>query len=255
MFPHYVHLAIVFLVWFYVILLVIAPIFLRIRFRYHAKIDPRVVALEELPEPARSYIEPRVTELIPWNFDLVSYVNLSAHSPSLGASLALLSNRHTAEWADVTFLPSGPKRNGYVEFTTRCSDQMQIDTNSSAAASVLFPVPQHRVFRFPQVRDVFTLYRLHRMLAMEITHGALPVIPPQGQEIAELQRRLNRYGGWQQERGYMVLDGGGEQYRLTWKGAILGAWRSIWPWSALDRWRQRARSRAALNRLGKATGG
>ena len=163
--------------------------------------------------------------------------------------MALLSNPHTAEWADVTFITSGAKQYGYTEFVTRCSDQLQIDTNTSPAAPILFAVPEHNVFRFPQVREVFTLYRIHRMLVTEITHGALPVIPQAGGEIAELKRRLERYGAWQQEHGYMKLHWRKEDYRLTWKGAILGAWRSIWPIPTLRRWRERAKSRAILKRL------
>ena len=81
---------------------------------------------------------------------------------------------------------------------------MQIDTNTDLHRSLFFPLPQHHVFRLPQVQDVYTLYRVHRMLVTEITHGALPVLPPPGQEIAELKRRLDRYGPWQQEHGYHV---------------------------------------------------
>ena len=99
---------------------------------------------------------------------------------------------------------------GYMEFITRCSEEMQIDTNTNSTASVLFPLPQYHVFRFPQIQDVYTLYRVHRMLVTEITHGALPVLPPPGQEVAELKRRLERYGPWQQKHGYMYL---GEKWR------------------------------------------
>lgn len=249
---HLIHAAILFVFWFYVILFLISPVILRIQFRYSAKVDPRAVSLEELPEAARAFIEPRVAEFAPWNFDLIMYVSLWNVTPSTGAFMALLSNPHTSEWADVTFVMSPLKSSGYIEFITRCSEQMQIDTNTNATAPILFPLPQHHVFRFPQVRDVFMLYRIHRMLVTEITHGLLPALPPAGEEIAELKRRLDRYGPWQAERGYMYLGTDGENYRLTWKGAILGAWRSIWPISAFRRWRQRAKNQAVLNRLGVA---
>jgi hypothetical protein len=57
--------------------------------------------------------------------------------------------------------------------------------------------------------------------------GSSPELPPKGREIAELKRRLERYGARQQERGYMYLDYTGDYYRLRWKGAILGAWRNL----------------------------
>ncbi len=246
---HLLHVTLLFIFWFYAILAVLTPIVLRVQFRYNAKVDPRTVSLDEIPEAARTFIEPRVAEFAPWNFDLVAYVGLWNVTPSTGAYMALLSNPHTSEWADVTFVLSPVKKTGYIEFITRCSEQMRIDTNTNSTAPILFPLPQHHVFRFPQIRDVFTLYRIHRMLVTEIAHGALPVLPPRGQEIAEFKRRLDRYGPWQAERGYMYLDASGENYRLTWKGAILGAWRSIWPISVFRNWRLRGKNQAILNRL------
>jgi hypothetical protein len=250
---HFVHVLLVYVFWFYIVLFLLAPIVLRTRFRLKAKVEPAAMPSSQMPELARAYIEARVADFANWNFEPVAYVNLGNVTPSAGAYMALLSNAHTSEWADATFVISPAKKFGYIEFITRCSEQMQIDTNTSPGAPVFFPVPQHHIFRLPQVRDVFTLYRVHRMLVTEITHGALPVIPPAGEEVAELKRRVNRYGPWQQEHGYMVLDASGENYRLTWKGAILGAWRSIWPISVLRAWRQRVSNQAILNRLGAAT--
>jgi hypothetical protein len=249
---HQANFALLFVFWFYVILFVISPIVVRIQFCFRAKIDPRAIPLDEMPEPARAYIEPRVAEFAPWNFDLVACLSLNDVTPSAAAYVALLSNVHTAEWADVTFVRSSIKKSGYIEFVTRCSEQLQIDTNTSATAPIFFSVPRHHIFRFPQVPDVFTLYRIHRMLVTEITHGALPVIPPAGGEVAEFKRRLERHGSWQQEHGYMYLDASGENYRLTWKGAILATWRSIWPISTWRRWRQRRENRTILDRIGPA---
>jgi len=50
----------------------------------------------------------------------------------------------------------------------------------------------------------------------------------------------------------MYLDGAGEYFRLTWKGAILGAWRSIWPVSLVRRWWMRSRSEDQLRSMGVA---
>jgi hypothetical protein len=248
-----IHAAVRFLLWFYGILLILGPIVLRIQFRYRAKVDPRVVPLGELPATVREFMEPRVASLAPWNFELVAYLSFGSLATGTEAFMALLSNSHTAEWADVSFVVTKTKSAGYVEFITRCSEEMQIDTNTNSAAPVLFPLPHYHVFRFPQVQDVFTLYRVHRMLVTQITHGALPVLPPAGQEVAELKRRLERYGPWQEKHGYMYLDASGENYRLTWKGAILAAWRAVWPVPLFRGWRMRAENQGVLDRIGAAT--
>ena len=52
--------ALLFILLFYGIVLVFAPIVLRIQFRYRAKVDPRVVPFEELPAEVREFLEPRV---------------------------------------------------------------------------------------------------------------------------------------------------------------------------------------------------
>jgi hypothetical protein len=249
----FIHAALRFILWFYGILLIVGPIALRMQFRHRAKVDPRVVPIEELPAAVREFMEPRVASLAPWNFDLIASLSLGSIAARTEAFMALLSNPHTGEWADVSFVVSKTKSAGYVEFVTRCSEEMQIDTNTNSTAPVLFPLPQHRIFRFPKVQDVFTLYRIHRMLVTQITHGALPVLPPPGQEVAELKRRLDRYGPWQQEHGYMYLDAAGENYRLTWRGAILAAWRGVWPVPLFRGWRMRVENRAVLNRIGAAT--
>jgi hypothetical protein len=164
--------------------------------------------------------------------------------------MALLSNSRTLEWADVSVAKSSKQMKGYTEFITRCSDDAQVDTNTSSTAPVLFPWPSYHVFRFPQIKDAFTLYRVHRMLVQQSTGGSRPELPAKGQELAELKRRLERYGARQQERGYMYLEPAGQYYRLTWKGAILGAWRSIWPISLLRSLWMENQSQSKLRSMG-----
>jgi len=247
---HFVHVLLITIFWFYIFLFLLAPIALKMRFRLRAKIKVSAIQVKDLPEAARAYLEGRVAEFGKWNFELVSYVNLGNVTPPVGAYMALLSNSFTAEWADATFIVSPVRRYGYFEFITRCSEQLQIDTNTAPSVPVFFSVPEHPTFRFPQIDDVFKLYRIHRMLVTEIARGALPLLPSTGEELAELERRLERYGAWQQKHGFMSLDAAGENYRLTWKGAILGAWRSIWPISMFRAWRRWMENRAILNRVG-----
>jgi len=50
----------------------------------------------------------------------------------------------------------------------------------------------------------------------------------------------------------MYLDAAGEFYRLTWKGAALGAWRSIWPISAIRNFMMETKSQSVLRSQGVA---
>src|ERR1700739_3588793 len=236
----------------YGVVFVLGPIVRRGAFRYKSKVNPQAVAVETLPQDVREFMTKRLPGITALGFEPVGYVNLGSMAPNTQSYMALLSNSKTAEWADVSVVKAPTKMRGYTEFITRCSDDSQVDTNTNSTAPVLFPSPSYHVFRFPQIKDAFTLYRAHRMLVQEKIGGSRPELPPQGQELSELKRRLERYGPRQQERGYMYLDADGQTYRLTWKGAILGAWRSIWPISVVRGWWMQNRSEVRLKSLGVA---
>jgi len=100
-----------------------------------------------------------------------AYVNVGSMTTNTGSFMALFSNR--GPWnGDVSVVKSATKMAGYIEFITRCSNDAQVDTNTNSIAPVLFPSPSYHVFRFPQVRDAFTLYRAHRMLVQQNTGGS-----------------------------------------------------------------------------------
>jgi hypothetical protein len=237
---------------FYGAMILLGPLLLRAQFRFKAKLNPQLVPVESLPPDVQQFMAPRAQSIAALGFDPIGYVNLGSMTTNTGSFMALFSNPRTLEWADVSVVKSAKRMAGYIEFITRCSNDAQVDTNTNSSAPVLFPWPSYHVFRFPQVQDAFTLYRAHRMLVQQNTGGSKPELPPLGQELAELKRRLERYGPRQQERGYMYLDAAGEYFRLTWKGAILGAWRSIWPISLVRRWLMRSRSEVQLRSMGVA---
>jgi hypothetical protein len=236
----------------YGVLFVLGPIVLRATFKFKAKLNPQLVPKESLPSEVQQFMAPRVAAITAQGFEPVGYVNLGTLAGATQSFMALFSNSRTLEWADVSVAKSPKQMKGYIEFITRCSNDSQVDTNTNATAPVLFPWPSYHIFRFPQIKDAFTLYRVHRMLVQQNLGGSKPELPPKGQELAELKRRLERYGPRQQERGYMYLDGTGEYFRLTWKGAALGAWRSIWPISMVRNLLMEGKSQTQLRSLGVA---
>ena len=238
--------------WVYGAMIILGPIILRQQFKYAAKVNPQLVPFESLPTEVRNFMAPRVPGIKALGFEPVGYINVGGMASRTKSFMALFSNAKTLEWADVSVVTSANVVRGYIEFITRCTEDVQVDTNTNATAPVLFPSPNYHVFRFPQIKDAFVLYRAHCMLVQEKTRGARPQLPSPGQEVAELKRRLERYGPRQQEQGYMVLDDLGQFYRLTWKGAVLGAWRSIWPISLVRRWRMQVEGESRLRALGVA---
>lgn len=235
---------------FYGFLFVAGPIALRATFKFRAKLDPQLVTKESLPPAVQQFMAARTAGITGQGFELVGYVRVPMVSGATQSFMALFSNPRTSEWADVSVAHSPKAMKGYMEFITRCSNDSQVDTNTNATAPVLSPSPSYHVFRFPQIKDAFTLYRMHRMMVQQNLGSGRPEIPPKGQEIAELKRRLERYGVRQQEQGYMYLEPGGEFFRLTWKGAALGAWRSIWPISMVRNFLMESKSQNLLRAQG-----
>jgi hypothetical protein len=233
----------------YCALIILGPIVLRFQFRFKAKLNPQLVPLESLPPDVQGFMSSRVAAIASLGFEPVGYVNVTMLTGT-GSFMALFSNARTLEWADISVVKSSKQMKGYIEFITRCSDDSQVDTNTNSTAPVLSPAPSYHVFRFPQIKDPFTLYRAHRMLVQQNTGGSRPELPPKGQELAELKRRLERYGVRQQERGYIYLDAAGENFRLTRKGALLGAWRSIWPISLVRNLWMQSQSQTRLRSMG-----
>ena len=236
----------------YGVLFLLGPIVLRATFKFKGKIDAQLVTRESLPVDVQVAMDRHAGAIKGLGFEPVGYVNLGTLASGTQSFMALFSNAKTLEWADVSAVKSSKQMKSYVEFITRCSDDSQVDTNTNATAPVLFPSPSYHVFRFPQITDAFTLYRVHRILAQQNLRGSRPELPPKGQEVAELKRRLERFGVRQQERGYMYFDAAGECYRLTWKGAILGGWRSIWPISLVRNFLMENQSKTRLRSLGVA---
>lgn len=236
----------------YGVLFILGPIVLRATFKFRAKLDPQLVTKESLPPVVQQFMAARTAGITGQGFEPVGYVRIPMVSGNTQSYMALFSNPRTSEWADVSVAQSPKQMKGYIEFITRCSDDSQVDTNTNATAPVLSPSPSYHVFRFPQIKDAFTLYRVHRMMVQQNLGGSRPEIPPKGQEIAELKRRLERYGVRQQEQGYMYLEPGGQYFRLTWKGAALGAWRSIWPISMIRNLLMETKSQSLLRSQGVA---
>ena len=149
-------------------LFLLGSIVLRATFRFKAKLDPQLVPRESFPPDVQQFIAPRVAAITGLGFEPVGYINLGTMAGGTQSFMALFSNSRTLEWADVSVVKSATKMAGYTEFITRCSNDSQVDTNTSSTAPVLFPSPSYHVFRFPQVKDAFTLYRAHRMLVQDL---------------------------------------------------------------------------------------
>jgi hypothetical protein len=102
--------------------------------------------------------------------------------------------------------------------------------------------------RIPHVTDPAVLYRLHRLRVIarrsdvaqkKIVRGKTPE-----QRLVFIKRRhIDLYKHLVHSRYHRRTPGG---LRLTIRGAMLTAWRQVFPWRNLDQWWLRRRARSVM---------
>jgi len=105
------------------------------------------------------------------------------------------------------------------------------------------------VFRFPEVFDPVELFQIHRALIQKYGTTLQPQMLSQGQETGRIKSQIGQYAAEQAKTGYMYRAKDGQTYRLTWKGAILLAWKALWPTSMVRGWLYRVQMKRELRSL------
>jgi hypothetical protein len=147
--------------------------------------------------------------------------------------MAYFYQGQTNEFANVTVSSTPGAIESYLEFSTRFSNGLTLETNTNGVLPLTPGNPEIRVFRFSETREPRALYLLHRQLIDKYAAGTWAVPEPKGQEISRVTRAMENYGPRHEKLGYMQLSSDGASYRLTWKGAALMAWRGLWPTSMI----------------------
>jgi hypothetical protein len=142
-----------------------------------------------------------------------------------------------------------PKRDGTVHslvgFTTQLRGGRKIRTSNSPLPAIV-PTPRMEDrLRLPRERDTAKLHAVHaRRVAQALSAGGRieplsisdPVAYQQREELASSTHAV--------ECGYWTRRG--DRLGLTWKGAVLSAWRLLQPWRGLSVRRDERAAREAL---------
>jgi hypothetical protein len=142
------------------------------------------------------------------------------------------------------------RRQTVLAFSTELADGSEVATNNATMLSNTPRWPARTTVNLPDVRDSAELFKIH---AAVLEHLGAPVerrLPVDGDPVARQQDYTRREEQRFVEAGYLDPDPEGEYYRATWKGAVLMAWKLLWPVSAIRRARLRRRSQALLRACG-----
>jgi hypothetical protein len=228
---------------------VAAPFALRSTFRFCGHCQPRLLAPHDWPAEVSAPLQTLMPQLQNLGFEFLGCYDLGELGAHTGTIVALFSHPNTNDYASFVLSSAPHRRDSYLEFSTEFSSGMRLETNNNGILP-LTPDPKSvLVFRFSEMKEPRALYRRHRQLIEKHAPGAWVKPGTKGQEILHWARTAENYGPRHAQAGYMKLSGGSGSYQLTWKGASLMAWKTLWPASLLRRWAYRQRMREELRSL------
>jgi hypothetical protein len=218
---------------------------------------PRELAIEafdpdepETPDAVRTGIEETARALAAEGFITRAHLLTENKSPHGLMFMSLLENRPARVLARLVTLYVGRgkamRRQTVLVFSTEYADGTEIATNNSRTLSNSPPCPWRTIVNVPDVEGARELYRIHADVVSHLAPRSEASVPLEGDPVAYQQAYAEREKGRFVECGYMYLDPETDCYRATWKGAVLMAWKLLWPVSAIRRARLRRRTEALL---------
>lgn len=237
------------LIFFLAFLHLVGPLVVKFTFRFAAKVEPVKISIESLSVAVRAIVERWSPQIEALGFTPVGIYNMGALASNTQSFLAYFVNRSAGEFADVSIVTSSAVTKSYFEFSSSFSNGFSLETNVNKVASISAAHPQIRVFRFPEIASPGQLYQIHRALIQKYAGFLGPQLPPVGEEAARIVQQVGRYGPCQVQAGLMYLASDGSCYRLTWKGAFLMTWKSLWPTSFIRKSLFRAQMQKELKSL------
>jgi hypothetical protein len=214
---------------FWAFLNVVGPLVIKATFRFSATIEPTKVSLEAVPAAVRAAIERWSAQIQALGFTPVGVYNMGALASNTQSFLAHFVNRTAGDFANVSAVLNGNVIRSYFEFSSSFTNGLTLDTNINKTASIASTPSDLLIFRFPSIASPSLLYQVHRALIQKHASFLRPQLPPEGQEATRIVQQLGRYAPCQAAAGLMHLAPGDTHYRMTWKGAFLMTWKSIWP--------------------------
>ena len=163
----------------------------------------------------------------------VAHLFSEALSPTIRCVMTVYANRIDRAIAVVVHMlvevpPVTRVLHTYTEFCTEFDSGHELNTSNSNQPPLFVRVPEKQIVRLPHLTNVQDLYKVHQGLANQ-QFGANKRPTPAGQEVNEIIDGMKRDLAREAIFGRLKLDGAGEWYRPTMRGAIHGTIMLIWP--------------------------
>jgi hypothetical protein len=189
------------------------------------------VSSARLPDERRQYLRDADAALVARGFLPATYVE-SDSVRSTNICVALVEHpKDAAIGAIMVMVPPNRPFKEMATFETRFADGRKISTSNSATILRTPPLPWIDGARFLGVRDPGTLYEIHQARVTERARSTAVVpVSREGDAIGFQDREARQIQDFWVAKGYYrYVD---ETWmRMTPVGALLSAWRGLFPWT------------------------
>jgi hypothetical protein len=204
-----------------------------------------------LPRHIADYFANAESALTRLGFRCLGGIALPDPLPNVKAIVTLYVHPMHRDSAMITFIYGvqanvlPPLQLRYVEFISRFDDETVrlVQTNNTDNSGSFPAKPSDLTFRFSHINDIEHLYRLHQKLVAQHGPSSRKVVRALDEFHGDLVRYLNAIlveaYREQEQSGYVAYDAINRQWRPTFRGAGLMAWRELPPWKQFSTMRLR----------------
>jgi hypothetical protein len=133
-----------------------------------------------------------------------------------------------------------------LSFTTRFTDGTELLTANNPTVLATPRQPHITALWLPDIRDTQQLLRIHQTYVQHLGCPIAPFVSLERDPAQFLQAERDKLLKHFVATGYHYLHVPRDQYRLTWKGAVLISFKSVWPMSKLFRFLKKRRTAKLL---------
>ncbi|HSU65478.1 MAG TPA: hypothetical protein VLJ39_01275 [Tepidisphaeraceae bacterium] len=220
---------------------IVAPIRIRKKHRVKARPVWQPTEDDQLTPEMRDFMGRTIGRFIESGFQIVLNARLPDAVTNVVGYQLLFVNRSTSDYAVAVTAKTAGRRSMTIAITSQFDDGHRIVTACTPQIGAHPADPAKEVVNFRWCDDPAVLWQAHvRRLQKAGKESAARIAPSPGEELDFVQREHARETERVAACGYYRLDPIAGDYRLTWKGAYLFAWKLTQP---IKRWRMTLRDR------------
>ncbi len=218
--------------------------------------EPFDLQSEQTPRPVTESVAAISPQLEALGFTNRGHFRISNPTTSGGVHVTLFENRQARQYAKLfsaSIMAGGVStvKTTSLAFFTDFDDGLTLVTANNKTRPLTPRIRIHEgSLAFPWIGDPRRLYEIHNACITHFGTGASRVDIPIKDPIDFLRKSHLKETAKFAESGYYYLDEDARVYRLTWRGAILGTWKLLWPIKPIRAALASRRSARVLHELG-----